>query len=1157
MKKTTYYSIFSGLILLLIMAVSPVLATDYFVDSTGGNDSNDGLSPATAWETVGKVNNSMYLFNPGDNILFQRNRSYRGQGRLDIEAGGSAGSYIVFGAYGSGYKPILDEILCNEYGVGYVAVEYFTVNHPDGGIAFTNYNHNVRITGCDINGMNTNGIVITRVDTYIIDGCVITDCGNSGIAIIGSATYKVTNGLIRNNRISNIHQNDGITLHVNNDEDECGPNHQLIGNICYNCAENGLDITSGTNILIRGNVTFGNTEAGTLCGGTEVGNIWIDRHYAFEDEYGIAFGGNVNVKLTSSIIYNANYHQLVIVPVTSLVGFEAYHNTFVFGPNSTGLILDINSGVRNVTFKNNLFVSTKYSDPQTYIKFSDGATPSSVNANFDYNTYWRNDGDGSNRWNVGGNISFSQWQSIWGQDIHGQWIDPRLVSLTGKDYHLQADSPCIDAGISTSVRRDFEGTLIPTGIAPDVGAYEYDSGSPPPPPELQASLIASPSSGEVPLSVQFTGSASGGTSPYSYSWSFGTGQTSSAQNPYFTYNETGDYAVTLTVTDSENTSDSTSVTIRVYAISITPLEATVSASPRSGMAPLTVHFAASATGGTPPYSYRWRYGNGDSSRKKDPTYTYTEGGNFRATLTVSDEHNNQIVKSMIIKISDLSVLADFSCAPSGVAFGATVAGIQTPAQSFHILDNGYGVVNWSVSADKGWLSCSPVSGDGSGEIFVTIDPKGLPPGKHTGKISVFSPNAITSPQHIAVTLDIYEQDGPPIGSMDSPVDGSYVSGSIPISGWALDDIEVTRVDIKRPAGPNDIPDRIGTDGLVHMGEAIFLDRTRLDIPDAYPDYPLTHKGGWGYVLRTYQLPNKGTGPFTIFAIATDTSGQSVNIGTRTIYCDNISGSLPFGAIESPERGEVMPGKSFTSTGWALTPPPSSIPEDGSTIWMWIDGMRLGHPVYNQYREDIASLFPEYFNSQGAGVTYDFNTTPYPDGDHTLFLSATDNAGSTKAIDATYFTIMNGDTDDSQLGYLEAKGIYLEDTEGALNLGIQELKKDYTLETDGNITKDEDGTLVIHTEEMKPLHILFETNEENIEHFFGWGEEDWAKLPVGSTLIQEEGRFCWIPAPGFLGDFFLHFAFTDGKTISQPLRVKVIISTTNYDKDKKKQRKIKR
>ena len=1158
MKKSKHYTPIVGLIFFLVMAVSPVFAVDYYVDSTNGSDSNDGLSPATAWRTVGKVNDSMYRFDPGDSILFRRNRSFSGQGRLDIEASGSAGNDIVFGAYGTGYKPILDEILCNEYGVGYVAVENFMVNDAEGGIAFTNYNHHVRITACDIDGMSNNGIVITRVDTYVIENCRITDCVNSGIAIIGSADYKVRNGIIRNNRISNIHRNDGITIHVNDNLEECGPNHQLIGNICYNCAENGLDITSGSNILMRGNETYGNKEAGTLCGGNTVRDVWIDRHYAHEDEYGIAFGRNVNVKLTSSVIYNANYHQIVLTPATTISGFEAYHNTFVYGPNSRGLILDINSGVTNVTFKNNLFVSTKYSAPQTYVRFSDGANPSSVNAKFDYNTYWRSDNDASNRWyDGGGNISFSTWRSKWGQDIHGQWGNPRLVDLTGKDYHLRQDSPCIDAGTSTTVGRDFEGTVIPQGAAPDVGAYEYDSGSPPPIQDLQAQMIADPSSGEVPLTVRFSGSASGGTSPYSYRWAFGDGETGSAQNPVHTYDETGTFTATLTVTDSENKSDSTSITIHVYAKSVNPLDVTMSASPRTGMVPLTVQFTATATGGAPPYYYRWRYGNGDSSRRKDPVYTYAKEGNFRVTLTVTDSHDTRVVKSVIIKASDTSVLADFACAPARLTFGATTAGIQTHDQHVHIMDNGCGVVNWNIISNQDWLSCSPSSGAGTEEVFVSVDPEGLAAGTYKGQLCVSSPNALTSPQQVDITLHVYDQDSPPIGSMDSPDDGSYVSGSIPLSGWALDDIQVTRVEIKRSADPHDIPENIGADGLVHLGEAFFWEGARTDIPQVYPDYPMTHRTGWGYMLHTYQLPNKGTGFFTVYAVAFDSTGQSANVGARTIYSDNIAGTVPFGAIDTPVEGEALPIDPCTSTGWALTPPPHSIPAEGNTLWIWIDGLRWGHPAYGQYRADIAGLFPGHANAQGAGGSYLFDPSLLSQGEHTMTWSATDSAGNTEAVDSTSFIIPFGQTGEDQVGYFEAKGFYLEDEEGSLHMDIQELKRGFLLETDQDVVKEADGTMVIQAEEMEPLDILFQTNTGYAEAYFGWGEEDWQELPAGSTLIQEEGRFCWIPAPGFLGTFTLHFAFTDGVTISQPLRVKVNISAKVYEGSKKKQRKIKR
>jgi len=64
--------------------------------------------------------------------------------------------------------------------------------------------------------------------------------------------------------------------------------------------------------------------------------------------------------------------------------------------------------------------------------------------------------------------------------------------------------------------------------------------------------------GLVNQSVEFIGYASGGYTPYSWRWDFGDNNISTEQNPKNTYTKTGNYTVTLTVTDSEgNTSNDT------------------------------------------------------------------------------------------------------------------------------------------------------------------------------------------------------------------------------------------------------------------------------------------------------------------------------------------------------------------------------------------------------------------------------------------------------------------------------------------------------------------------------------------------------------------------------------------------------------------------
>jgi PKD repeat protein len=66
---------------------------------------------------------------------------------------------------------------------------------------------------------------------------------------------------------------------------------------------------------------------------------------------------------------------------------------------------------------------------------------------------------------------------------------------------------------------------------------------------LTATASANPTSGQAPLTVNFSGSATGGTAPYSYSWNFGDGGSSTSQNPSHTYSSAGTYTATLTVTD--------------------------------------------------------------------------------------------------------------------------------------------------------------------------------------------------------------------------------------------------------------------------------------------------------------------------------------------------------------------------------------------------------------------------------------------------------------------------------------------------------------------------------------------------------------------------------------------------------------------------------
>ena len=80
------------------------------------------------------------------------------------------------------------------------------------------------------------------------------------------------------------------------------------------------------------------------------------------------------------------------------------------------------------------------------------------------------------------------------------------------------------------------------------------------------SLALSPSSGSVPLNVDFTANVSGATAS-KYNWNFGDGTSSTASLPSHTYNAAGNYTAKVTVTDSSGGTASASTVVAVNGTS--------------------------------------------------------------------------------------------------------------------------------------------------------------------------------------------------------------------------------------------------------------------------------------------------------------------------------------------------------------------------------------------------------------------------------------------------------------------------------------------------------------------------------------------------------------------------------------------------------------
>lgn len=79
---------------------------------------------------------------------------------------------------------------------------------------------------------------------------------------------------------------------------------------------------------------------------------------------------------------------------------------------------------------------------------------------------------------------------------------------------------------------------------------------------VNAVMSASPLTGNIPFLVNFDGSASHGTNaPFTYAWDFGDGNNGTGETTSHTYSVRGYYTATLTVTDAEGNTDTTSVNV--------------------------------------------------------------------------------------------------------------------------------------------------------------------------------------------------------------------------------------------------------------------------------------------------------------------------------------------------------------------------------------------------------------------------------------------------------------------------------------------------------------------------------------------------------------------------------------------------------------------
>ena len=115
----------------------------------------------------------------------------------------------------------------------------------------------------------------------------------------------------------------------------------------------------------------------------------------------------------------------------------------------------------------------------------------------------------------------------------------------------------------------------------------------------------------------------------------------------------------------------------------------VPASPAVGE---TAVFSATASGGNPPYAYRWAFGDGSSASGRTVSHAYAGGGTYAVAVNVTDVAGRAMVVTHPITVRSVpppppTMSADFTFAPGsprageGVSFTAAATG-GTPPYAF-------------------------------------------------------------------------------------------------------------------------------------------------------------------------------------------------------------------------------------------------------------------------------------------------------------------------------------------------------------------------------------------------------------------------------------------------------------------------------------------
>lgn len=501
-----------------IVEVTPVQSHAYYIDNMGGNDANNGLSPATAWKTITKV--SATTFYPGDSVLFKSDGQW--SGTLRPQGEGAPGRPILVSSYGStATKPIFNGngalrtiYLSNQQYFDITNLEITNSASPGSkkrGIEVENvdrgklthiriYQNNVHdVLGDNVKGQDGSMGIMAVVrkgnsanvpswfDSLVIENNIVKKVNRSGIGTSsdwrcvaewgctsGTGYYPSTNMFIRNNYVENAGGDGIIPIAC----DGALVEHNIV---------NGANVSSGNtaNVAIwcftgRKNV-FQFNEAYNVKSAIDGEGYDVDYNqdstlfqynYSHDNEGGFMLlctnvrGANTNPIVRYNVSQNDKYR--IIMLNGNVQNAQIYNNTLYLPAGSTTkpIVVDNWGGYfpENIYVRNNIFYLTA-AGPWTDWDSIGGSRV--FDHNIIYGVHTAGEPAGTNT------ITSDPLLVAPGTGTTGGMVGGILTFGNVDGYKLQSGSPAIAAGavIAGNGGRDYWGNTVPASGAPDIGAY--------------------------------------------------------------------------------------------------------------------------------------------------------------------------------------------------------------------------------------------------------------------------------------------------------------------------------------------------------------------------------------------------------------------------------------------------------------------------------------------------------------------------------------------------------------------------------------------------------------------------------------------------------------------------------------------------------------